>query len=747
MAYGVHGKYGEIETKFISGYKVDIKINKCLYRDIIIHENSIFHNNSTNTAVRFKLNKDIQSILNRDFMAKRAQQVEIRRQILKRLIDIVLFIGRQGIPYRGKHEAAHSLTDNSLNHGNFLELVKLVAKYDTILGQHVDKSVTLSKKNKNKKGRGCMVTFLSKHFVNEKLIKSIGAAIQGKIVEEIVECKKFSIMIDSTQDVSTMDQLAICVRYIFNGIVQERLLSLVICKDSSGIALFKLLEDNLKLHGLLLEDIVACSFDGAANMKGIYHGLQAYLKKVNPDIVYTHCMGHVLNLVMSESTNNLQLAEDLFGLIEQSAVFLTDSHKRMTTWMSVTGEKHSAHGKLYRLQKIGATRWWSKEKALSSIMDLQMIEDNDEVENSKFVTLLEFLVAVCKGNFNVQTKYMAKSLITNWSKFETILIANLLLDIYAVTSPISVYLQTKSINYLQAWNMIETLQKKIEKKRNENYINSLYTKCKSFAEKINLFFDEEDLIDIQEDFPIKRIPKKKTLSGEKCSDEVRNITPYSKFKSNVYSVLDTILNSIQSRFVPNEMLLKDLNWLDPKTFSFIDELEQFPKDSLNTICKLANLNKDIIAIELKQFACQYNNFIQNVSENDFHNNKSKFVNIDFDEDEDVEVKPTEQIKCNKCTKCLYCAFILLQELSCQSNLFCNLFILYKFVLLLPSTQTTCERIFSKLKIIKTKLRSSLHQEHLNPLMLMSIEKDIFIDSDKLIDTIANSSNQLKQLLI
>jgi len=130
------------------------------------------------------------------------------------LIDIVLFIGQQGIPYRGKYEAAHSLTDNSLNHGNFLELVKLVAKYDTILGQHVDKSVILS--DKNKKVRGCMVTFLSKHFVNEKLNMSIGAAIQGKIVKEIVECKKFSIMIDSNQDVSTMDQLVFCVRYIFN---------------------------------------------------------------------------------------------------------------------------------------------------------------------------------------------------------------------------------------------------------------------------------------------------------------------------------------------------------------------------------------------------------------------------------------------------------------------------------------------------------------------------------------------------
>lgn len=87
----------------------------------------------------------------------------------------------------------------------------------------------------------------------------------------------------------------------------------------------------------------------------------------------------------------------------------------MTIWMRITGEKHSEHGKLYRFQKIVATRWWSKEKALSSIMDLQINEDNNEVENSKFVTLLEFLVAVYKGNG--QTKYMAKSLITNWSKF------------------------------------------------------------------------------------------------------------------------------------------------------------------------------------------------------------------------------------------------------------------------------------------------------------------------------------------
>jgi hypothetical protein len=41
-------------------------------------------------------------------------------------------------------------------------------------------------------------------------------------------------------------------------------------------------------------------------------------------------------------------------------------------------------------------------------------------------------------------------------------------------------------------------------------------------------------------------------------------------------------------------------------------------------------------------------------------------------------------------------------------------------MVLPSTQVTCERVFSKLKVIKTKLRSSLDQQHLESLMLMTI---------------------------
>jgi len=745
MAYGERLNPAMKESKFITGYIADIKKRKSLYINIDRHENSLYHQNSSSSAVRFNLNKHIDYIMNHNLMSKRAKEVETKRKVLDRLISIILFIGRQGIPYRGKQEGIYSLNENG-NHGNFLELVKLVSNYDSILKQHIDLSIELSEKNKSKKGRGSLITFLSKHFINEKLIIPIGKSIQNCIVNEIKESKKFSIMIDSTQDISVLDQLAICVRYIYNGIVQERLLSLIVCIDSSGIALFNLLEKELLRLDLSLSDVIACSFDGASNMKGIYNGLQAHLKNYNSNIVYTHCMGHVLNLVMTECTTNILPAEDVFGLVEQSSVFLSDSHKRMLIWTSITGNRNRAHDKLHRLQKIGATRWWSKDKALTSIMDNILLVDRFEIENSKFITFFDFLLVICKGNFNSKTKYMARSLMNNWSKFEIICVSILLIDIYTITSPVSKYLQSKSINYLQAWKMIDTMKKEILKKRNDNYVLLLLKKCKHFAETVNYHYFNEDLVDIEDDFPQKRISKKKRLPGENCQDESRSVSSFEKFKLNSFNVLDTILNSIEKRFVPNENLLRDCYWLDPKSFSNIQSMMKL-NDSLKTICELAGVDRQAICLELKQFASQFKNFLPNLSFSDINYKNDTNYQTESSNDTEGEDDVTKKPDCNKCRNCIYCAFVIIRELSFQSNLFCNLFIVYKFILILPSTQVSCERVFSKLKIIKTKLRSTIKQENLCPLMLMAVEKDIEIDREKLIDNVAHSSNLLKGLLI
>jgi len=100
-------------------------------------------------------------------------------------------------------------------------------------------------------------------------------------------------------------------------------------------------------------------------------------------------------------------------------------------------------------------------------------------------------------------------------------------------------------------------------------------------------------------------------------------------------------------------------------------------------------------------------------------------NIDYSEDE-------EKIQLVDCNKFIACAYKIIQELS-----FHNLFTIYNYMLLLPSTQMTCEKVFSKLKLVKSKIRSTISQQHLSPLMLMTIEKDIKIQKTKIIDTVLN----------
>jgi hypothetical protein len=70
--------------------------------------------------------------------------------------------------------------------------------------------------------------------------------------------------------------------------------------------------------------------------------------------------------------------------------------------------------------------------------------------------------------------------------------------------------------------------------------------------------------------------------------------------------------------------------------------------------------------------------------------------------------------------------------------FPNIFVSLRILLTLPVSVASGERSFSKLKLIKTYLRSTISQERLNGLALMAIENDILneMDTDALIKNFA-----------
>jgi hypothetical protein len=60
----------------------------------------------------------------------------------------------------------------------------------------------------------------------------------------------------------------------------------------------------------------------------------------------------------------------------------------------------------------------------------------------------------------------------------------------------------------------------------------------------------------------------------------------------------------------------------------------------------------------------------------------------------------------------------------QLGCFPNAFIAYQILLTIPVTIASAERSFSKLKLVKSYLRSSMTQERLNGLTIIALESDV-----------------------
>ena len=89
--------------------------------------------------------------------------------------------------------------------------------------------------------------------------------------------------------------------------------------------------------------------------------------------------------------------------------------------------------------------------------------------------------------------------------------------------------------------------------------------------------------------------------------------------------------------------------------------------------------------------------------------------------------------------------LFLKGLDC----FPNTVIEYRILLTIPVTVASAERSFSKLKLLKTYLRSTMSQERLNGLALIAIENDILetIKYEDLIDDFASKSVRRKTLFM
>ncbi|XP_065654969.1 uncharacterized protein LOC136081569 [Hydra vulgaris] len=210
-------------------------------------------------------------------------------------------------------------------------------------------------------------------------------------------------------------------------------------------------------------------------------------------------------------------------------------------------------------------------------------------------------------------------------------------------------------------------------------------------------------IGIEGDFPMKRKCKVKQMALYEDEDDFCRLSPETDFGSQCNLVFDSILTQIEWRFEAMSAVSSDFDFLNGHSLSksSVDELKTKAKN-LSKIYK-TDLDSSDFQSEMASFKYQAAAMMEN-----------------FEKSSPMDILQ------------------LIHKYS-LADAYPNTAIAIRIFLTLPVTFATCERSFSKLKIIKNYLRSTTGQERLSCLAVVSIEHEVVnaLDFDDVISDIAS----------
>ena len=210
------------------------------------------------------------------------REITYWRAVLMRVLDVLKFLCERGLAIRGKDE-----TIGSVHNGNFLGIMELLSLYDPFLKRHLD--------TYGNKGKGT-TSYLS-HTICDELIKIMADKVMATIIQELQQCKYFSISVDSTPDITHTDQLSVTIQYVLPTGPVERFLIFVPISDHIGEGIADVVLKLLKEKSIDIKYCRGQSYDDASNMSGNYNGVQSRIKCVCSYADFCPCCAHSLNLV------------------------------------------------------------------------------------------------------------------------------------------------------------------------------------------------------------------------------------------------------------------------------------------------------------------------------------------------------------------------------------------------------------------------------------------------------------------
>ncbi|KAL4152659.1 hypothetical protein QTP88_000492 [Uroleucon formosanum] len=473
------------------------------------------------------------------------------------------------------------------------------------------------------------------------------------------------LMADTTPDISHKDRLAVCVRYINNkGEAMERLLEINEGIDKTGLDTAKQIVGILKKNTLNTDSLSFQSYDFASNMSGSLNGAQVHLSKlVGHEVYYIPCQAHRMNTFLEHGCNTSLIISNMISNLESLYVFFSAG----TKCYSVLNKEMDIENKL-QLKNLSKTRWTARAESIEAVwnsFEALCISLHNIYSNSSY--------------FDGPTRTKALGLHKKMHSFDFIVSLKFMKNIMYKLKMLTETLEKTNLCIIDAANLVDvTINNLDEINKDNEAMDNLIQKAISFLSNLG--------IDPEADFKLHHRQKKppSRLDPNSNTQVIYNINTF--YRKEFKYVLSTLIN-----------LSKD------NLKSCIDKMKPLFQ-MLSYPLKKENISLDVITSAMLLFPS--------------NTEEAKCKDIDA-------VQAEMEILIGMCLDSDSNTFDILMNKSEEmkhilpwANKIC------KLALTAPVSVATNERSFSKLRLIKNNLRSSMGDNRLDSLMILSVEKDV-----------------------
>ena len=575
----------------------------------------------------------------------------------------------------------HDESTDSFNRGNFLETLDLLIQNDTDL-QEALKCLPQNAKYTSPDAQ-------------KELVKAAANLIRQHIRNELSD-RYFCIVVDEARCSAKKEWMSIVLRFVNDsGAIVERFAGAVHVQDTKSETLFQELLSFLEQFGLDIGKLRGQAFDGASNMRGEFNGLQALIRSKAPSAFYVHCFAHRLNLVVVAVAEEIQPIAKFFHFVQEifnvcgasckRSDALRESHAANVLQALGSGSLKTGRGQnqMMSLGLISSTRWNCRISALRSIA-------------SMYPAICDVLAMVAEDASNASKRVEANIILDFVSTFEFAFGLSLMTEILGITNALSMVLQKNNQDYVNACATIAAAKYDLQSLRAR--FHGILDATVEFCQKHGISVPELDS-------EWKQVGRRGR--GRPVESNGRTFRDYYKLEV-FFPVIDKLQCELDFRFNDElSRIMEVASCLQPK-----DSFRRFDPESIMRLSLV--YETDFPETDRVALYSELRNFKSIVG---FHPDFRSGIETIGD------------------------VLAALISTGLQET-FPGICRILRLVLTLPVSTASTERSFSAMKIVKTRLRSSMCDAWMVDLLLLYIEKGLSRDILK-VDHIVTQFRQMK----